>query len=68
MSDSKTDIVRAQSWCFENGVMEVEIQGAWDKALDQDNPIIKNLHTHGFTWRKLAPHLLTQLIQRYGGN
>ena|GEM_PF-5393293 len=64
MTDTKQNM-RAHAWCFENGVTEKQIQSSWDNALCEGNFIVKNLAQHGYTWRKLPPHLLQQLIECY---
>jgi hypothetical protein len=56
---------RAKAWCFDNGVAEVEIQAAWDRAVKADAPVVRNLNRDGYKWWWLPPHLLKQLIERY---
>lgn len=56
---------RAKAWCFDNNITEEQILKAWNKALEQGVPIVKNLDNHGHTWWMLPPHLLEQLLRRY---
>ena len=57
---------QAKAWCFDNGVSESEIIAAWNDALSQGAFLIRNLNAHGHNWTQLPPHLLSQLIERYG--
>ena len=66
--DKKEKENRAKAWCFDNGRTVEEMERAWEKGVEAGNPILKNLDRHRHTWLDLAPHLLPDLLKRYGEN
>jgi hypothetical protein len=64
MEDSKMQ--RAKVFCFDNSITLKDLERAWNNAVAQEQPIISNLHRNGMKYWELAPHLMKQLIERYG--
>ncbi len=67
MSNEDVDRMnRAKAWCFDNKVAIDDVEAAWENAKAKDVMVVNNLSKNGKKWWWLAPHLLNQLVERYG--
>jgi hypothetical protein len=51
---------------FDQGYTQQQLEAAWKNGLASDNPIIRSLDRSGYTWEKLNPRCVDDLIKRYG--
>ena len=67
MADPRTREV-AKIYCFDNSISTETLQDAWDRACDPatGNSIIQNFAKNGLDPFDLPPHLIVDLLKKYG--